>query len=164
MRVQRPFALQSRCWLDIAAEKFCPLRAKKTPSEQSKGDSACRKTSIYPRSGFLKSIFCLSSAEAKNTSIRTSVRFGGISDKPCAQCGCFGGKVPSGLFRRSESPSEQSKGDFLLSAAPDGGEEGIRTLVRLPSNGFQDRLVMTTSILLRIRQPPEYRRLSKWSC
>ncbi len=31
-----------------------------------------------------------------------------------------------------------------------GGEEGIRTLVGLPPNGFQDRLVMTTSILLRI--------------
>ena len=32
-----------------------------------------------------------------------------------------------------------------------GGEEGIRTLVGLPPNGFQDRLVMTTSIPLRIR-------------
>lgn len=31
-----------------------------------------------------------------------------------------------------------------------GGEEGIRTLVGLPPNGFQDRLVMTTSIPLRI--------------
>ncbi len=30
-----------------------------------------------------------------------------------------------------------------------GGEEGIRTLVGLPPNGFQDRLVMTTSILLQ---------------
>ncbi len=29
-----------------------------------------------------------------------------------------------------------------------GGEEGIRTLVGLPPNGFQDRLVMTTSIPL----------------
>ena len=31
-----------------------------------------------------------------------------------------------------------------------GGGKGIRTLVRLLSNGFQDRLVMTTSISLRI--------------
>ena len=31
-----------------------------------------------------------------------------------------------------------------------GGEEGIRTLVGLPPNGFQDRLVMTASIPLRI--------------
>ncbi len=31
-----------------------------------------------------------------------------------------------------------------------GGEEGIRTLVGLPPNGFQDRLVMTTSIPLRV--------------
>ena len=31
-----------------------------------------------------------------------------------------------------------------------GGEEGIRTLVGLPPNGFQDRLVMTTSIPLRM--------------
>ncbi len=31
-----------------------------------------------------------------------------------------------------------------------GGEEGIRTLVGFPPNGFQDRLVMTTSIPLRI--------------
>ena len=30
-----------------------------------------------------------------------------------------------------------------------GGGKGIRTLVRLLSNGFQDRLVMTTSISLR---------------
>ncbi len=33
-----------------------------------------------------------------------------------------------------------------------GGEEGIRTLVGLPPNGFQDRLVMTTSILLHLRK------------
>ena len=32
-----------------------------------------------------------------------------------------------------------------------GGEEGIRTLVGFPPNGFQDRLVMTTSIPLRIK-------------
>ncbi len=29
------------------------------------------------------------------------------------------------------------------------GEEGIRTLVELPPNGFQDHLVMTASIPLR---------------
>ncbi len=34
-----------------------------------------------------------------------------------------------------------------------GGEKGIRTLVGLPPNGFQDRLVMTTSISLRIKLP-----------
>ena len=32
-----------------------------------------------------------------------------------------------------------------------GGGCGIRTHVRLLSNGFQDRLVMTTSITLRVR-------------
>ena len=31
-----------------------------------------------------------------------------------------------------------------------GGEEGIRTLVGLLPNGFQDRLVMTTSIPLQV--------------
>ena len=31
-----------------------------------------------------------------------------------------------------------------------GGEKGIRTLVSLTSNGFQDRRVMTTSLSLRI--------------
>ena len=31
-----------------------------------------------------------------------------------------------------------------------GGEEGIRTLVGLPPNGFQDRLVMIDSVSLRI--------------
>ena len=39
---------------------------------------------------------------------------------------------------------------ILKSVNIDGGEEGIRTLVGLPPNGFQDRLVMTTSIPLRI--------------
>ncbi len=43
------------------------------------------------------------------------------------------------------------------------GECGIRTHVRLPSNGFQDRLVMTASITLRVFScgtlsiPPESR-------
>ncbi len=35
-------------------------------------------------------------------------------------------------------------------SAPNGGGCGIRTHVRLLSNGFQDRLVMTTSITLHI--------------
>ena len=33
----------------------------------------------------MKSVFCLGSPEAKNTSIRASVRFVGIADKPCVQ-------------------------------------------------------------------------------
>ena len=33
---------------------------------------------------------------------------------------------------------------------PFGGAAGIRTLVPVKANGFQDRLVMTTSIQLRI--------------
>ena len=37
-----------------------------------------------------------------------------------------------------------------LSAFLFGGGCGIRTHVRLPSNGFQDRLVMTASITLRV--------------
>ena len=40
------------------------------------------------RSERLKSVFCLSSAEAKNTANRTSVRIVGIADNECAQCGC----------------------------------------------------------------------------
>ena len=37
----------------------------------------------------------------KITSIRTSVRIDGIAVNECMQGGCFGGKVPTGLFRRS---------------------------------------------------------------
>ena len=59
------------------------------------------KKRICPRSGHFKSVFCLSFAEAKNTSIRTTVRIVGFADNECGQCGCFGGKVPTGLFRRS---------------------------------------------------------------
>ena len=46
-----------------------------------------------------------------------------------------------------------------------GGEEGIRTLVGLPPNGFQDRLVMTASIPLRIVKKcvAVFVRLAKWS-
>ena len=40
------------------------------------------------RSERLKSVFCLSSAEAKNTSIPASVRLGGNATKTCAQLGC----------------------------------------------------------------------------
>ncbi len=47
----------------------------------------------------------------------------------------------------------ERKNTLILSVfkfAPFGGEEGIRTLVGLLPNGFQDRLVMTASIPLRI--------------
>jgi len=39
----------------------------------------------------------------KITSIRTSVRIDGIAVNECMQGGCFGGKVPTGLFRRSNT-------------------------------------------------------------
>ncbi len=42
---------------------------------------------------------------------------------------------------------------FLVS--PPSGEDGIRTHVPLRTNGFQDRLVMTTSIPLHIYVPVE---------
>ena len=47
-----------------------------------------------------------------------------------------------------------------------GGEDGIRTHVRLPSNGFQDRLVVTASIPLRIVKKcvAVFVRLAKWFC
>ena len=61
------------------------------------------KNEICPRSGLLKSFFCSGSPGAKNTSIRTSVRVGGAAAKTCAQGGCFGGKVPKELFRRSSA-------------------------------------------------------------
>ena len=37
-----------------------------------------------------------------------------------------------------------------------GGEWGIRTLVGVSPNGFQDRLVMTTSITLHIKKVPKW--------
>lgn len=47
-----------------------------------------------------------------------------------------------------------------------GGEDGIRTHVRLPSNGFQDRLVVTASIPLRIVKKcvAVFVRRAKWFC
>ncbi len=61
------------------------------------------------------------------------------------------------LSRGASSPLEYySKCNLLqnilnsLRYFKNGGEEGIRTLVVLPPNGFQDRLVMTASIPLRI--------------
>ena len=48
----------------------------------------------------------------------------------------------------SNTPESKKRVPTALSF---GGGKGIRTLVRLLSNGFQDRLVMTTSISLRIK-------------
>ena len=47
--------------------------------------------------------------------------------------------------RKEKKPQKRS-----VFKAFDGGEEGIRTLVGLPPNGFQDRLVMTASIPLHL--------------
>ena len=83
------------------------VEIKKTYISKRKAEfcsaSVCRKNRICPRSGHFKSLFCLSFAEAKNTSIRTTVRIVGFADNECGQCGCFGGKVPTGLFRRSQA-------------------------------------------------------------
>lgn len=65
--------------------------------------SVCRKSTICSRSELLKSVFCPSSAGAKNTSIRTSVRIVGFADNECAQCGCSAEKSPQGLFRRPQT-------------------------------------------------------------
>ena len=54
--------------------------------------------------GIFLLLFWCGSATPKNTSIRTTVRVGGITANECGQCGCFGGKVPTGLFRRSHDP------------------------------------------------------------
>ena len=51
------------------------------------------------------------------------------------------------IIVRSNTPEGKKKRVPL--ALSFGGGKGIRTLVRLLSNGFQDRLVMTTSISLR---------------
>ena len=45
---------------------------------------------------------------------------------------------------------QEKQGRKMTSNPVSGGEEGIRTLVGLLPNGFQDRLVMTASIPLRI--------------
>ncbi len=56
------------------------------------------KISFSLRSRHLKYVFCLSSAEAKNTAIRTSVRTGGEADSECMQCGCSAEKPQRGFF------------------------------------------------------------------
>ena len=53
--------------------------------------------------------------------------------------------IKCGTRQKREKPRKHS-----VFKAFYGGEEGIRTLVGLPPNGFQDRLVMTASIPLRI--------------
>ena len=49
------------------------------------------------------------------------------------------------IFVDTKNPSE----DFIHPKGFGGGR-GIRTPVPLPTNGFQDRLVMTASICLRV--------------
>ena len=97
--------------------------------------SACRKTIICPRSGILKSIFCPSFAGAKNTSIRTTERTDGFAGSECGQCGCFGGKVPTGLFRRSLG------GKLLFSPlAPFSSLLAFARLCPAPCKPFRKRL------------------------
>ena len=48
-------------------------------------------------------------------------------------------------FQKIEKPSKRSSFKGFH-----GGDAGIRTLVPVKANGFQDRLVMTTSIHLRV--------------
>ena len=55
------------------------------------------------------------------------------------------------ITHKAKSPTVvRTEGVQIPIGDSDGGEEGIRTLVGFPPNGFQDRLVMTTSILLRL--------------
>ena len=46
---------------------------------------------------------------------------------------------------------------FTITYSVGGGGWGIRTLVPVKANGFQDRLVMTTSIILRAVQRRDLR-------
>ena len=62
------------------------------------------KKSILPAKRAFKIRFCLSSAEAKNTSIPASVRVGGKAAKTCAQLGCFVGKVTLVTFSTFSRP------------------------------------------------------------
>ena len=57
--------------------------------------------------------------------------------------------IKCGTRQKRKKPQKRS-----VFKAFDGGEEGIRTLVGLPPNGFQDRLVMTASIPLRMAGNP----------
>ena len=52
----------------------------------------------------MKSVFCLGSPEAKNTSIRASVRFVGKADKPCARRGCSAEKSQRDFFDGLSTP------------------------------------------------------------
>ena len=87
---------------------------------------------------------------------------------PCYQC--FACKATFSLFalisylqksrrsqRRVKSEEVKSKNPFRKNAnGIFGGEWGIRTLVGVSPNGFQDRLVMTTSITLHIKKVPKW--------
>ena len=53
-------------------------------------------------------------------------------------------------FKFGKWRKEKSLENVVFSRLFGGGGKGIRTLVGVSPNGFQDRLVMTTSISLRI--------------
>ena len=74
--------------------------------------SACRKNRICLRSRHLKSVFCLSSAEAKNTSIPASVRVGGAAAKTCARLGCSAEKSQRDFFDGLYQDPPVTPGDF----------------------------------------------------
>ncbi len=56
----------------------------------------------------------------------------------------------SARFMPANRSTEPPAGIISFLSTLVGGEEGIRTLVGLLPNGFQDRLVMTASIPLRL--------------
>ena len=60
------------------------------------------------------------------------------------------GEIKQKTIKCGTRQKEKSLKNVVFSRLFGGGEEGIRTLVGLPPNGFQDRLVMTASIPLRI--------------
>ena len=60
------------------------------------------------------------------------------------------GEIKQKTIKCETRQKEKSLKNVVFSRLFGGGEEGIRTLVGLPPNGFQDRLVMTASIPLRI--------------
>ena len=60
------------------------------------------------------------------------------------------------------SPDIPSKRPRIVQVSlAQNGEGGIRTHAPLRTNGFQDRLVMTTSIPLRVRATPEFKSSAK---
>ena len=79
------------------------------------GASACRKNRICPRSGLFKSVFCLSSRVTASTLPRQKTLIS------AQVCGCFVGKVPTGLFRKkvvlglvtSKSPKLEDKQSII---------------------------------------------------